>query len=135
LVQSHKPVTGLVVSIGVSAAHENGETNVAGVRNLIQSLMGPQDFAAASAEDEYLLIFPQERGASAQRRLSEIARRLWDFQLGTLGDASILFSWGGVEVRGELIEEAIASASERMQETRRGRMARSFDARSYKMAV
>jgi hypothetical protein len=134
LVQSHKPVSGLVVSIGVSAAHENGEPNLAAVRSMIQSLMGPLDFAAASAGDEYLLIFPQERGASAQRRLSEIAQRLWDFQLRTPGDASILFSWGGVEVRGELIEDAIASASERMQETRRSRM-RSFERRPYKMAV
>ena len=135
LVQSHKPVSGLVVSIGVSAAHENGEADLVAVRNMIQSLMGSHDFAAASAPDEYLLIFPQERGASAQKRLSEIAQCLWDFQLRTRAEASVLFSWGGVEVRGELIEDAIASASERMQETRRSRAARHFDSRSYKMAV
>ena len=38
-----------------------------------------------------------------------------------MGSLSILFSWGGVEVRSESIDEAIASATERMQETRRGR--------------
>ncbi len=135
LVQSHKPVSGLVVSIGVSAAQENGEADLVAVRTMIQSWMGSHDFAAASAPDEYLLIFPQERGASAQKRLSEIAQRLWDFQLSARTEASVLFSWGGVEVRGELIEDAIASASERMQERRRGRAARHFDSRSYKMAV
>jgi hypothetical protein len=139
LVQSHKPVSGLVVSIGVSATQEaggaQGESDSAPVRNLIQSLMGPQDFACASGPDEYLLIFPQERGAAAQRRLSAISQKLWDFQLQALGAASILFSWGGVEVRGESIEEAIASASERMQETRRGRSAKSFDTQALKIAV
>jgi hypothetical protein len=38
-----------------------------------------------------------------------------------MGDFSILFSWGGVEVQSESIDEAIASANERMKETRRGR--------------
>jgi len=141
LVQSHKPVSGLVVSIGVSAAKAKGNEDAADrtipaeVRELIQSLMEPEDFACASAPDEYLLIFPQERGASAQRRLSAISQKLWDFQLQKLGDASILFSWGALEVRGESIDEAIASASERMQETRRGRMGKSGDTRGLKIAV
>ncbi len=38
-----------------------------------------------------------------------------------MGSLSIQFSWGGVEVRSESIDEAIASATERMQETRRSR--------------
>jgi len=65
------------------------------------------------------LIYPQERGASAQRRLNQVAQQLWDFQLRSLGSFQILFSWGGVEVRSESIQEAIASASERMQGDRR----------------
>lgn len=67
--------------------------------------------------------------------MREIARQLWDFQLSASGQASILFSWGGVEVRGELIEDAIASASERMRETRQRRAARAFDGQAYKIAV
>src|SRR5579883_3601980 len=121
LVQSRKPVSGLVVSIGVSAPRmEDGSINQE-VRSLIQSLIGPSDFACQSSQEEFLLIYPGERGAAAQRKLSQIAQQLWDFQLRSLGEASILFSWGGVEVRSESIEEAIASANERMQETRRGR--------------
>ena len=90
---------------------------MADVCEFIQSLIGPGDFAAQSGTDEFLLIYPSERGASAQRRLGQIAEQLWDFQLRSMGSLSILFSWGGVEVRSESIDEAIASATERMQET------------------
>ncbi len=121
LVQSRKPVSGLVVSVGVSAPRNQDGSLPEQVRTVIQSLIGPDDFACQSSEEEFLLIYPGERGASAQRRLSQIAQQLWDFQLRSLGKFSILFSWGGVEVRSESIEEAIASANERMQETRRGR--------------
>jgi len=121
LVQSRQPVTGLVVSIGVNAPRKSDRRLPDSVSKLIESLIGPGDFAAQSSEDEFLLIYPQEHGASAQRRLSQIAQQLWDFQLRSLGSFQILFSWGGIEVRSESIEEAIASASERMQETKRGR--------------
>ena len=117
LVQSRQPVSGLVVSIGVNA----DASTIEQVKGLMQSLIGPGDFACQSNAEEFLLIYPKERGASAQRRLSKIAQQLWDFQLRSLGTFRILFNWGGVEVKGESIEEAIASANERMQETRRSR--------------
>ena len=120
LVESRQPVSGLVVSIGTGAV-QSGALLPANVRALIQSLLGPNDFAAQSGPDEFLLIYPGERGAQAQRKLSQIAEQLWDFQLRSVATLSIQFSWGGVEVRGETIDEAIASATERMQETRRGR--------------
>ena len=121
LVQSRQPVSGLVVSIGVNVTRKAGGSMPSEVKGLMGSLIGPDDFACQSSEEEFLLIYPRERGASAQRRLSQIAQQLWDFQLRSLGTYSILFSWGGVEVSGESIEEAIASANQRMQETRRGR--------------
>jgi hypothetical protein len=131
LVESRQPVSGLVVSIGASTSTETSSNSNASlpsnVRELIQSLLGPSDFAAQSGSEEFLLIFPGERGASAQRRLSQVAQQLWDFQLRSLGTMSILFSWGGVEVRSESIDEAIASATERMEETRRGRKVLSMD--------
>jgi hypothetical protein len=128
LVESRQPVSGLVVSIGASATQNVAGSLPSDVRMLIQSLIGPNDFAAQSGSEEFLLIFPGERGASAQRRLSQIAQQLWDFQLRSLGSFSILFSWGGVEVRSESIDEAIASATERMEETRRGRKILSMEA-------
>ncbi|HVO99896.1 MAG TPA: hypothetical protein VMT15_17610 [Bryobacteraceae bacterium] len=121
LVQSHQPVSGLVVSIGINAGRNADGSRPEAVNEVIQSLIGPHDFAAQSGADEYLLIYPEEHGASAQRRLSQIAQQLWDFQIRSLGSIEILFSWGGLEVQSESIEEAIASASERMRETKRGR--------------
>src|SRR5205823_4922279 len=89
LVQSHRPISGLVVSIGVNTPGGSKgllaqESLSQPVNTLVQSLLGPEDFAAQSAADEFLLIFPNERGASAQRRLSQIAQQLWDFQLRSL---------------------------------------------------
>lgn len=121
LVQSRQPISGLVVSIGVNSTRKGDRQMPDAISKLVGSLIGPTDFAAKSGDDEFLLIYPQERGASAQRRLSLIAQQLWDFQLRSLASCQILFSWGGVEVNGESIEDAIASASERMQETKRGR--------------
>ncbi len=129
LVESRQPVSGLVVSIGASASQNTVGSLPSDVRMLIQSLIGPNDFAAQSGAEEFLLIFPGERGASAQRRLSQVAQQLWDFQLRSLGSFSILFSWGGVEVRSESIDEAIASATERMEETRRGRKILTMESR------
>jgi hypothetical protein len=116
LVQTRQAVNGLVVSIGVDS--EDGSIPEP-VRKLVESLIGPEDFACKSGDKEFVLIYNNMRGASAQRRLSVIAQSLWDFQLRWLGNFSVLFSWGGVEVRGEPIQEAIAAANERMLETKR----------------
>jgi hypothetical protein len=120
LIAKKQNVNGLVVSIGLTGALSGGVLPER-VHNLMQSLMGEGDFATQSKPDEFLMIFPNERGAAAQRRLSQVAQRLWDFQLTSLGSHAIQFSWGGLEVRGESIGEAIAAASERMMETKRGR--------------
>jgi GGDEF domain-containing protein len=134
-VERRQPISGLVVSIGLTEekdANADNNTSVvepvpASVRTLIESMIGPGDFAAQSGKEEYLLIYPGVRGAAAQRKLSEVAQQLWDFQLLTMGQFSVQFSWGGVEVRSESIEEAIASATERMNETRRGRKVVAMD--------
>jgi hypothetical protein len=121
LAERGERVNGLVVSIGLNMSRAAGGPFSGTIRSLIQSLIGPQDFACQSGEDEFLLICPQDHGAAAQRRLSGIAEQLWSFQLASMATSSVVFSWGGVEVHNEPIEEAMASASERMQETRRGR--------------
>jgi hypothetical protein len=121
LVDNRQTVSGLLFSIGVSTPPSAEGKIPATVGSFIRSLLGPEDFATQSGAQEFLLIYPQERGASAQRRLMETAQRLWDFQLSSAGASSILFCWGGVEVQDESIDEAIASATERMQETRRRR--------------
>jgi len=129
LVQARNPVSGLVVSIGLGNSDRKTSRIPEPVHNLIRSLLGSEDFGCQSGEDEFLLIFPNERGAAAQRKLNEIAERLWDFQLRSMGAFSILFSWGGVGVNGESISEAVHSASERMHETQRSRKVASVSGR------
>lgn len=121
LARRSKKVTGLVVSIGVIGQAEGGIPDR--VVRFVRSLGGTGDFVYRAGDHEFALIWRGEQGPAAQRRLARISRELWDFQLGSLGDFAILFTWGGVEVEDESIEEAIALATMRMEETRRGRKA------------
>ena len=66
-----------------------------------------------------MMVCPGEQGANSQRRLNHISERLWNYELRAIGACSILFSWGGVEVQDQPLAEAIASATERMRETKR----------------
>lgn len=121
LVEGRQPISGLVVSIAVVAqASNNDSENIpSSVSSLLESLLGSSDFATQSGKEEYLLIYPGLRGAAAQRRLSEIRQQLSDFQVRSAGQYAVQLNWGGEETRSESIERAIASAAERMSETRR----------------
>jgi GGDEF domain-containing protein len=88
----------------------------------IEELLGPADFACREGEDEFLIVCPGLHGSEAQRRLNEISERLWNFQLRGQGSFSVLFSWGGIGIENEPLSEAIASATGRMQQTKRSRV-------------
>jgi len=113
-------VTGVVVSIGV--LHRDGTSIPENVLRFVRELGGSAREYRVS-EDEFALVWHGESGAAAQQRLARISQELWNFQLGALDGLAILFSWGGVEVENEPMEEALASASMKMHETRRGRKA------------
>ena len=68
-----------------------------------------------------MLVFAGESGSVAQRRLNGLSERLWDFQLRSLGNFSVMFSWGATEANAETFEDAVEAASERMRETRHNR--------------
>jgi hypothetical protein len=120
--ESEQRFTGLVVSVGVTA----GDSSMWHTRGLMQSLaayiaglLKAKDYACRTAYDEFLIVCPGEQGAQSQRRLNHISERLWDYQLRGIGACSILFSWGGVQVEDQPLAEAVASANERMRETKR----------------
>jgi GGDEF domain-containing protein len=128
------PFTGLVVSIGINdyarLAESQGKNTaddlVRNVNQLVNSLIaspnGAQShFACRTADDEFLVIYPNETGQAAQRRLNALSERLWDFQLRSLGTFSVVFSWGATEAVSENFAEAVSAASERMLETRQNR--------------
>jgi GGDEF domain-containing protein len=129
LLQSAAPFHGVAVAIGINdyqslkeklqASSDND--SIGAVNRMIQSLLRPQDFAVRFVEDEYILLYPGESGAAAQRRLFQVSEKLWDFQLRSLGHLSVMFSWGGLEVANETVAEAVASARERMYQTKRNR--------------
>lgn len=116
--------SGLVVAIGVGQADARlpqDEHILGTIRDFISGLLRKNEFCCRTQEDEFVMVCPQETGLDAQRRLSFLSETLWDYQLQTLGSFSILFSLGGVDVQEESLQEAIASAKERMAETRRNR--------------
>lgn len=117
-VETFRTVSGLVVSIGTNGLSADGAAEVG---EFLQAQLTGQDFACQSGSDEYVLICGGQQGAAAQRRLSAIAEKLWDFQLRSIGGLGIQFSWGSFEARGERIGEAVATAIEQMQNTRQSR--------------
>ncbi len=130
LLEINKPFTGLVVSIGVNendGSTPRSEDLMRSATSHIAGLLGETDFGCQTGTDEFILICSGEQGAEAQRRLSSISERLWDFQLRGLGSFSILFSWGGVDVQSEPLSDAVNSATERMYQTKRSRKTVSMD--------
>ena len=127
LLENQAPYTGVVVAIGLNDYETlreklaSGTDSVAALNKMVLSMLRPQDFACRFQDDEYILIYPGERGSSAQRRLFQVSEKLWDFQLRSLGNLSVMFSWGGLEVTNETLAEAVASARERMYQTKRNR--------------
>ncbi len=127
LLENQTPYSGVVVAIGLNDYDTlrdkltSGADSVAALNKMVLSMLRPQDFACRFQDDEYILIYPGERGSSAQRRLFQVSEKLWDFQLRSLGNLSVMFSWGGLEVTNETLAEAVASARERMYQTKRNR--------------
>lgn len=131
LLSINKPFTGLVVSIAISENDGRAPSNEDVVRAAelhIGSILGDSEFACRTAADEFIMICVGKQGADAQRRLSAIAERLWDYQLRGIGAFSSMMSWGGVDVVNEPLSEAVASATERMSQTKRSRKTVSMDA-------
>jgi GGDEF domain-containing protein len=138
-------LTGVVAAIGINDYSHHSEKMGSGpmsdlmrsVETMIAGMLRANiDFGCRSNDDEFILVFPNETGADAQRRLTTISERLWNFQLRSLTSFSVFFSWGAVEVQGETLADAAASASERMYQTKRNRKTLSVDsAQRRKLAV
>lgn len=117
-VESGRTLSGLVISIGTNAVRPAAGAEVV---EYLQAQLSGLDFACQLGADEYILICCGEQDAAAQRRLSLVAEKLWDFQLSSIGGLDVQFSWGSFEARGERIGEAVATAIEQMQDTRQFR--------------
>ena len=85
---------------------------------LITSIVRDKDFAARVSEDTWLMVFCGELGNAAQRRIDAVSEKFWDFQLRNLGQVSLTFSTGAVQVEKEPLADAVAAAKERMEQLR-----------------
>ena len=85
---------------------------------LITSIVRDNDFAARVSEDTWLMVFCGELGNAAQRRIDAVSEKFWDFQLRNLGQVSLTFSTGAVQVEKEPLTDAVAAAKERMEQLR-----------------
>ncbi len=117
LIQSGRLFTGLAMSIGASQSDEQ----LRSLEVFLKTVLRPADFVCRSPADQLILLCPAETGTEARAYLSVLSEQLWDFQLGSLGTSSNLFSIGGVGVRRETLADAVALANERMCQTRRSR--------------
>lgn len=122
MIESKRLFSGLVVSIGINDSdsgmwHKSGLMHSVG--SYIASLLRENDVSCRTSYDEFVMVCPGEQGAQSQRRLNYISERLWDYQLRGITSCSIMFSWGGVQVQNQPLAEAIASATDRMRETKR----------------
>ncbi len=121
LMQSRDPFTGLVISIGVSAKDSHAtrsEELEPAVAEFMAGLLRKSDFGCRVDPHEFLMICPGSRAAEAQRHLSHVSERLWDYQLRAPGQSPLVFNMGGTEVLGESLSDAIASAKQRMNQSR-----------------
>lgn len=122
ILESRQLFTGLVISIGVSAKdpRETRTKDLAfSIEQFIAGLLRNLDFGCRVANQEFLLLCPGPRGTEAQRHLSHVAERLWDYQLRALGKLPLEFSMGETDAQGESLSDAIASAKQRMNLSRR----------------
>ena len=108
--------TGVVVSISVNDADGSMWHSPGLMRSVskdIAGLLGEHDLGCRTAFDEFLIVCPEEQ--NAPRRLREITQGLWDCQLR----GCIRFTWGSVHVDQQSLAEALASAADRMRESKR----------------
>jgi hypothetical protein len=122
LLDSKGPFSGLVVSIGINDSDSRiwrSQGLMQSVGGCIAGLLHEKDFSCRTAYDEFVLVCRGELGAQSQRRLNRISEQLWDFQLRGINTCAILFSWGGVQVQNQPLSEAVASAVDRMRQTKR----------------
>jgi GGDEF domain-containing protein len=129
LLEEEAPFRGLAMVVGlldyVKLLADQGkpamEQLMGSVSRLVVSMTRAQDFACRISEDEFVLLFVNESGASANRRIQTVSERLWDFQLRSLGSMSLMFTWGAAESMNEPLTQVLERAREQMLETRRGR--------------
>jgi hypothetical protein len=123
---------GMVVSIGANPLDRAQSEEVS---KFVRGLLQGGDFGCQPDTDEYLLVCSGDARQS-QHRLSQIAEKLWEFQLSALGRLNVQFAWGGMEARPiDRFNDVVAAAIEQMSESRRVRRGAGAVSRTVAKAV
>ncbi len=129
LLEKPEPYTGLVFSVGINDYSRLEEVHGAEasekLRTTVDALMAEcvdgKGFCTRRREDEFVLLFPNLGGAAAHQLTQDLAEKLWDYQLQSLGTFHAVFSWGATDAQRQPLSTAVETATDNMGETRGSR--------------
>jgi diguanylate cyclase (GGDEF)-like protein len=101
--------------------HLVGDEILRNIGNLLQTSIRHQDEAFRWGGDEFVILFHNQRGDVAQKRMAEIELRLKDFRVRGFGVLPISFSWGTAEAYGRTLRDALDEADRNMYTLKRSR--------------
>jgi diguanylate cyclase (GGDEF)-like protein len=103
--------------------HLVGNEILRNIGNLLQASIRHEDEAYRWGGDEFVVLFHNQRGEVARKRMAEIENRLRDFRVRGFGVLPISFSWGTAESYGRTLRDALDEADRTMYALKRSRAA------------
>jgi len=103
--------------------HLVGNEILRNIGNLLQASIRHEDEAFRWGGDEFVILFHNQRGDVARKRMTEIEQRLRDFRVRGFGMMPLSFSWGTAEAWGRPLRDALEEADRNMYTLKRSRAA------------
>ena len=101
--------------------HLVGNEILRNIGNLLQASIRHEDEAFRWGGDEFVILFHNQRGDVARKRMADIEQRLRDFRVRGLGIMPMSFSWGTAEAWGRTLRDALDEADRNMYALKRSR--------------
>ena len=99
--------------------HLVGDEILRNIGHLLQASIRQSDEAFRWGGDEFVVLFYNQVGEIARRRMADIEGRLREFQVRGLGVLPITFSWGTAEAAGRSLRECLDEADRNMYTLKR----------------
>jgi diguanylate cyclase (GGDEF)-like protein len=103
--------------------HLVGDEILRNIGNLLRASIRHADEAFRWGGDEFVILFHDQRGEVARKRMAEIETRLRGFRVRGFGVLPITFSWGTADAAGRPLREALDEADRSMYKLKRSRAA------------
>jgi len=103
--------------------HLVGNEILRNIGHLLQTSIRHEDEAFRWGGDEFVILFHNQRGDVARKRMAEIETRLLEFRVRGFGIMPISFSWGTAEAWGRSLRDALDEADRTMYALKRSRAA------------